>query len=419
MHYHQKTEHTYHSVRNGRYIDWDTQPSAFKTYPHFLPRTKLEFDNPTHRLILLSGAISAEKSYAQNKYYMRINPSAGALYPNEIYVQIRKIDGFLDGIYHFEVAGSSLVLVQEISKAGLEGSLGLDYCVDGFLFLISSPYFRSSWKYHNRAFRYSLLDCGHILGALEASSYLLERDVEFIFDFDKLKASEIMGFENKEMALALAIIGEKSHREVRALRESLHFVLATDYFIQNSVIEEAYKETLNEPHQKCELQKPTFDFEKNRFLDALLQRRSTRAFEGVAISKNKCDFVLENAKKPISSIEFEKIDIFYTANNIDGVEKGLYLDGKALKTGDFRGKAGYLCLEQALGSASGVTLFLSSHFTNYQTATIFAGIIGHRIYLASGYQGIGCSGIGAYFDKEVQEFIGSDGAILYALAFGR
>gem|GEM_PF-4225614 len=30
-----------------------------------------------------------------------------------------------------------------------------------------------------------------------------------------------------------------------------------------------------------------------------------------------------------------------------------------------------------------------------------AGIIGHRLYLISNYLGIGCSGIGAYYDEEV------------------
>ena len=55
---------------------------------------------------------------------------------------------------------------------------------------------------------------------------------------------------------------------------------------------------------------------------------------------------------------------------------------------------------------------------NYQEAYQKAGIIGHRLYLASNYLDIGCSGIGAYYDDEVCEFIEENSMILYALAIG-
>ena len=62
--------------------------------------------------------------------------------------------------------------------------------------------------------------------------------------------------------------------------------------------------------------------------------------------------------------------------------------------------------------------FLGSTSPNYQEVYQKAGIIGHRLYLASNYLGIGCSGIGAYYDDEVCEFIGETSMILYALAIG-
>ena len=47
-----------------------------------------------------------------------------------------------------------------------------------------------------------------------------------------------------------------------------------------------------------------------------------------------------------------------------------------------------------------------------------AGIIGHRLYLASNYLQISCSGIGAYYDDEVCEFLEEQTMVLYALAIG-
>ena len=83
-------------------------------------------------------------------------------------------------------------------------------------------------------------------------------------------------------------------------------------------------------------------------------------------------------------------------------------------------KAAYLSLEQDLGGDSGVTIFLSSQGKNYQALYQKAGIIAHRLYLISEYLGLGCSGIGAYYDDEVCEFLDLDKncMILYAIAFG-
>ena len=89
-------------------------------------------------MYLISG-ISAKKTYPDTEYYLRINPSAGALYPNEVYFQVRNTEGFQDGIYHLEVSTSSAVLLKKLEEnEGIENLLELDYDVDGFIFFISS-----------------------------------------------------------------------------------------------------------------------------------------------------------------------------------------------------------------------------------------------------------------------------------------
>ncbi|HIP59695.1 MAG TPA: SagB/ThcOx family dehydrogenase, partial [Campylobacterales bacterium] len=114
----------------------------------------------------------------------------------------------------------------------------------------------------------------------------------------------------------------------------------------------------------------------------------------------------------------EEVHLYCIVNCVEGVERGLYLDGTCLKEGDFRHEAGYLCLEQALGRQSAVTFFLTTSSNNYQSAYQKAGIIGHRLYLASEYLKIGCSGIGAYYDDETKAFLQSDDMILYGVTIG-
>ncbi len=411
MNYHTLSEHSYKSVRmNSGFLDWATQPSVFKSYPKFYPRFKLDGSRALDSTILLAGKTTYEKRYGNDSYFLRTWPSAGALYPVELYVQIRFVEGYVDGIYHFEPQSGSLALLHELNGDGIERLAGLGYDASGALFLFSSPYFRSSWKYKNRAFRYCLLDTGHHYSALEFAAYANGFESEAVFDFDKLAVCDLMGFENKEFAMMFALIGEKREQKSRAIGEKLPFVAATDYFEQNSVIEEAYKESLIATYQDGETKKPSFYFDKTALKAAIENRRSIRAFYAQAISASEFEQIFSDTNG---------LEIFAVVNNVDGMQKGIYKDGRLIKAGDFSQKSGYLCLEQALGSRSAVTVFVASNARSYQAAVISAGIYGHRVYISAGMLGIGVSGIGAYYDMETKEFLGTDKHILYALAIGR
>lgn len=418
--YHQSTSHSYKSVRmGGGFLDWSTQPSAFKSYPHFYPRFELDETRELDALILCSAKITFEKKYGKDSYFLRVQPSAGALYPTELYVQIRLVKGWIDGVYHFEPQTNKLALLYQLNGDGIESAAGLDFSVNGVLFLIASPYFRSSWKYKNRAFRYCLLDTGHLFGAIEASAYVSGFCAEAIFSFDKLELSSFMGFENKELATLLVSCGEKIERIPKKPLEKIPFVNATDYFEPNEIIEKAYLETNKQNAPSIKPQTPEYKIDKKGLKEAILTRRSIRAFYGHGISETELDFILEFAAKPINSQNGEQLKLYVVANKTDGLENGVYLDQKPLKKGDFREEAGYLCLEQALGRDSGATIFITANPDSYQCAVITAGLVGHRIYLAAATLGIGVSGIGAYYDDEVKKFLGSDESVLYAIAIGR
>ena len=425
--YHQNTKHSYLSIRtNPNRVDWNNPPSRFKNYPNTYERISLNSKNQNSNFLYLIAGITAKKSYPGIEYYLRVNPSAGALYPNEIYFQVRNQEGFDDGIYHFEVSTSSVVLLKKLENdEGLESILDLDYSVDGFIFFISSLYFRSSWKYKKRAFRYCLLDAGHILGTMEASSYLYDKSFEILYDFSKEKLNRFFSFDEKEFFTSVCIIGEKSEK----LKNSFNLALPTidgssyeegriSFFEPNEFIEKAYKDSLNIKDKKEQNQKAVFNFHKEKFEDTIFKRRSIREFSNQSITKAQFDSILSVLNQPISSDCDEEVDIYYVINRVEGCFLGLYKNGIQIKTGDYSSKAGYLCLEQDLGKSSAVTFFLTTKSKNYQEAYQKAGIIGHRLYLASNYLGIGCSGIGAYYDDEVCEFVEDTTIVLYALAIG-
>ena len=425
--FHDTTKHSPLSVMlDPNYVDWLTQPTTFKTYPHFYRRFQLDDNNPIHHFIRLTSTITFEKKSKYDSYQLRVNPSAGALYPTEIYIQIRGVKGFIDGIYHLEVANNSLTLIYELIDDGLESYILPNCLVKGFIFLVSCVYYRSSWKYKNRSLRYCFLDSGHHLGVIEAAAYYHQKSIKTIFDFDKIALNQDLGFENKEFITGSVIAGEIKHKNSRKLRSKLPFVAPTDYFETNKFIEAGYQTTvLDNPKNNIFTQSniisniSPFNCHQEKFLETIINRRSARGFKGETISQTEWQQIWDCLKQPFPTINKEEIVIYLIINCVEGIESGLYREKDLLESGDFKEKAKYLCVNQALARDSAVTLFLTSTYSNYQTATQIAGWLGHRLYLISNYLGIGCSGIGAYYDDEIQKVLGTNKDILYTLAIGK
>lgn len=417
--YHMQTKHSYYSVRsNPNRLDWDNQPTAFKSYPNSFEKIELDLDELNHSFIYYIAGISAKKTYPNVEYYLRINPSAGALYPNEVYFQSRANKGLLDGIYHFDVASSSITLLKEIKNDGLESSFGYKTQQNGFIFLVSSIYYRSSWKYKNRAFRYCLLDAGHILGTLESSSYIHDKNYKMVYDFDKEQVNKTFCFDEKEFFTSSVHIVENTNKEVEKVSLDIPTVDGSYYFEKNELIEKAYKDSLLLKNKKFQKEEAVFNFQKDFYKEVAFKRRSIRGFSNQSIKKDEFETILNVLNQPIKSDCDEEVNIYCVINRVKDMKVGVIKNGQYLKEGDFKSKAGYLCLEQDLGTSSAVTFFLTSKAKNYQALYQKAGIIGHRLYLSSNYLGYGCSGIGAYYDDEVCEFLDEYSQVLYALAIG-
>lgn len=419
--YHDATRHSWLSVRRSpNRLDWDNQPLSMKFYPERYPRTRLDKKYPAHAFLYHIGGITAKKSYPGVEYYLRTNPSAGALYPNELYFQARGVVGFDDGIYHFEVGSSSAVLLHPLQKGeGLEPFLNIRHPMRGLLFFISSPYYRSAWKYRTRSYRYCLLDAGHLLGAIETGSYLYDHAYRVAYDLDLEKLNHFFGFGREEFFLSAAIVAvpERSS-EVTVPNIRLTQADPTGIFEPDPAIERAYLETM--PLHRCrkEPRFPMFSFQKEAWEETILKRRSIREFSSRPITKGQFEAIMESIGRPVPSDCDEPLKIYAVLNRVEGMPVGICENGQMVRFGDFSEKAGYLCLEQRLGSESAVTFFFLSDGCNYRALYQKAGIIGHRIYLVSGYLGLGCSGIGAYYDDEVAEFLQETRMVLYAMAVG-
>jgi SagB-type dehydrogenase family enzyme len=415
--FHQQTKHSYLSVRkNATFLDWQSQPKNHKIYPHFNQRFKID-DYEQLKDLNLIGAVTFEKKYPDGVYHLRSVPSAGGLYPCEIYIQIRGIKGLLSGIYHYEPFSASITLLQEIDKDGVEHHFKTKQLQKGLVFLISSVYFRSSWKYKDRSIRYILLDSGHQLGSIYAALSVMGRESEFVFDFDKLALNKEFGFRDDEMFTSALTSSQTQDNEVLKLRQELPFVSACDYLETNEFIQDAYKQSALYEDEEFNVADFFEGVPKEQLKRAILERRSIRAFREQSIKKDEFEFVIKDI---LDFANANNIDIFYTTHLVEDMQLGLYKNADLQSAGDFRQKSQYLALEQKLGSQSGVTFyFTSSEVTKYQKVNILSGFIAQIIYLKCELMGIGCSGIGAYYDDETKEFLATKNNILYLLAIGR
>lgn len=425
LHYHNRSSYTVEKLSSDkRFIDWKSQPSSFKVYPDFYPKIDFEDLDKNEEYFKLIGGVNSKVTIGETLYHLRVIPSAGGLYPTELYIQIKGIKNLVDGIYHYEAINSKLTLLYEIiGLEGVEPYLNIDGDIEGFIFLISSNYFRSSWKYSDRAFRYCLLEAGHQMGAIEMANYINGKSTEFIFEFDKEKLNYMFGFEDKEFFIS-AIVSGKDRKELSdPLDFKLPFVIGTDYYMENQIIVNAYWETLTSETNICniasEFKRPKFPYNREALRYAIWLRRSKRFFNLQVISKRNYEYIYRNATIGIPSHTTEICNIYSIVLSVKRLKSGIYKNLKLKREGNFSEDVKRIFLGQNLVKDANVIFVITGKWHNYQTIMAQAGVISHRICICATYINIGSTPVSSYLDDEMREFLDSSNEILTAIAVGK
>ena len=173
--------------------------------------------------------------------------------------------------------------------------------------------------------------------------------------------------------------------------------------------------------------------------ETLITRRSSRDFHRGSITFEELSTILYFSTRPFPSDlgGGSLLDIFLVVNRVEGIPPGIYYFDRIrdaivlMKEGGFSESAQYLSLEQPLAGNSAVTLFFTADLENilaaygnrgYRHAHVEAGIVGQFLYLTTRALGIGASGIGAFYDDAVNQFLGLQGTgltVIYDFAIGR
>ena len=397
------------------FIDYRTQPRAYKKYPHFFLSFNIE-DYQELGFLCNIGKITDTKTYGKESIHLRANPSAGGLYPNEVYIQLRGIKGLVSGIYHYMPLENKITLIHELSNDGLEYYFRTKN-QKKFIFLLSNAYFRSSWKYEKRAIRYLLLDTGHLLGSIFAALKLENISFNIDFNFDKKSLNSDFSFDDFESFYVAVSCEEYKNIEVKKLRTPIVNVCACDYQIKDEFVEEFYKNSLKDDFSIISNINLLNDLEKNTLQEAINKRRSIRAFKNEAISKEDFLFITKDIFEFASKYDLE---IYFINNNINNMKKGLYKNVRLQKEGDFKNTATNLALNQKIAGQSAFTLFFTaSKSKNYFYLYILSGFISQILYLRTTTLNLSSSGIGAYYDDSCKDFFETSNNIFYIFAIGK
>ena len=197
--YHQRSKHQLdrYAAALG-YLDWDTQPDPFRRFDGapLLPLDHPPDDEPPRyddlfrpgriaaapvtresisRLCYDSLAIAAWKTLGQGKTWsLRVNPSSGALHPTEGYLVCPPLPGLHPepAVFHYAPHEHSLELRRNLPAAAWQ-HLAAQLPPGSLLAGLSSIYWRESWKYGERAFRYCHHDAGHAIGCFALAAAAL------------------------------------------------------------------------------------------------------------------------------------------------------------------------------------------------------------------------------------------------------
>jgi SagB-type dehydrogenase family enzyme len=174
-----------------------------------------ELDFPTLAKLLRQacGVTGSATAPGGGRFAFRAAPSAGALYPTEIYLGVRRVDALTPGIYHYEVVPDSLAL---LVPGDPTDALERICCnqpyprVAAVTFLLTGVLERPRRKYGERGYRYMLLDTGHVAQNLCLSATALGLAITTTCGFFDDLANDMLGLDGlEEAALYVAFAGRR------------------------------------------------------------------------------------------------------------------------------------------------------------------------------------------------------------------
>ena len=443
--FHEATKHSTVSVRaSAHYLDWDDRPRPFKVYTDApLKDLPTEFLRPSLNALVSIGS-SAPKERASTgvgigtlaellffsagitrelrvqglgELYTRAAPATGALYPIELYVVCRDLEGLRAGVYHFSPGGFSLSQLRNgdwtAALSSYAGSRAEASAAPAFLVLTSIAW-RNAWKYQARSYRHWFWDGGVIAANLLATANSAGLRSSVVLGFEDEAVNRLLGLRaRREAAIAICPVGvpdaaarSASGRPPAELPPPIDpaFLPLSRSEVDYPEVWEAHEASClrdfgevrawtarpgGEEEEKEEEERrepgPTTPAPPSSGgaypLDAsapapdeppdlarvILKRGSTRRFSPEPITYRQLSNVLFHSTRGVPldlPVPGTLLDVCLISNAVKDLPDGSYRFDRAsgsleqLRAGEFRDAAGHLCLDQSLFAGASAVVFL-------------------------------------------------------------
>lgn len=138
-------------------------------------------------------------------------PSAGALYPLELYLVAGAVTGLESGIYHYLPHEGSLSLLQrgDYRDDLAEAALGQSWMADAALaILFAADYERTTRKYGRRGIQYVHIEVGHAAQNTLLTAVAMNLGAAVVGAFDDKRVASLVGLPREETPLYLLPVGQ-------------------------------------------------------------------------------------------------------------------------------------------------------------------------------------------------------------------
>ncbi|MCT7964290.1 SagB/ThcOx family dehydrogenase [Laspinema sp. D1] len=499
QHYHDRTKYDPDTLgAKSHQLDWENQPVPFKEYkigatidlkPYLKKGPEGGKDVARKGLTRLSrllfctyGLTAKLATMTGSQIYLRSAPSAGGLYPAELYLISKGTPQLPPGLYNYQARNHSLIRFWDSDVwPALQAATFWHPALEHTKLAIatSAVFFRSAWRYQDRAYRRIFLDTGHLLGNLELAASLTDYRPHPIAGFHDDALNELLYLDPSQESLITFIpLADllDIDQNLPKYRTALPSDTQTDYpTIPDGELlgychevtkinsdktgiggwslsdqEESEEDKYNFPFcSKVSTKTRPIDWRTNLegLENTILKRRSTRAYSGAPLSfdelKALLDFTYHSEHYTYQNLDafpdffdLEDIQTFIAVSSVTGLDEGCYYyapkaeELRQVRFKNFRRELHYLCLGQDLGRDASALVFHTADLKKaiakygdrvYRYLHLDAGHLGQRLNLGAIYMGLGVSGIGGFFDDRVNEVLGipADEAVLYITTLGQ
>jgi SagB-type dehydrogenase family enzyme len=172
-------------------------------------RSVREFATPPLEISEISQLLWAAQGQTDPSGF-RAAPSAGALYPLEIYAACGNVTGLSAGVYHYLPESHALdrVIGRDVREDLYRSALRQPSVRDAAaVIIIAADYNRTTQKYGERGIRYVHMEAGHASENIYLQAYTLGIGTVSIGAFDDSGVASVLGLPQNQTPLYLMPIG--------------------------------------------------------------------------------------------------------------------------------------------------------------------------------------------------------------------